>query len=164
MTVDPARAHRRLLRAGDQLSPEALASRKTVFRTNDPTAELSAGTRRHERLHRGPQPRRHTDRARRVRLPEPGQRRKAHHAAHRSAPGRVNHQRSRSTPLTFQEPPTRHARATTGTLRSQLINIPGRLARSARRLVLHVPQHRPWQQPSTQLVASATGPPAAASR
>lgn len=34
--------------------------------------------------------------------------------------GPVNHQRSRSTPLTFQEPPSRHARATTGTLRSQV--------------------------------------------
>jgi len=31
-------------------------------------------------------------------------------------------------------------RATTGTLRSQLIAVPGRLARSARRLVLHLPQ------------------------
>ena len=34
-----------------------------------------------------------------------------------------------------------HAKATTGTLRAQLINVPARLARSARRLVLHLP-HR----------------------
>ncbi len=32
-----------------------------------------------------------------------------------------------------------HARATTGTIRSQLITVPGRLARSARRLTLHLP-------------------------
>ena len=32
-----------------------------------------------------------------------------------------------------------HAKATTGTSRAQLINVPGRLARSARKLVLHLP-------------------------
>ena len=52
-----------------------------------------------------------------------------------------------------------HARATTGTLRTQLIAVPGRLARSARRLVLHLPQHWPWQHALEQLIASATGPP-----
>ena len=57
-----------------------------------------------------------------------------------------------------------HARATTGTLRTQLIAVPGRLARSARRLVLHLPQHWPWQQAFERLMASATGPPVAASR
>ena len=34
---------------------------------------------------------------------------------------------------------TFHAKATTGTIRAQLINVPGRLARSARRLTLHLP-------------------------
>ena len=34
-----------------------------------------------------------------------------------------------------------HARARLATLRAQLINVPGRLARSARRLTLHLPQH-----------------------
>lgn len=37
-----------------------------------------------------------------------------------------------------------HARATTATIRAHLINIPARLARSARRLTLHMPQHWPW--------------------
>ena len=59
---------------------------------------------------------------------------------------------------------TVHARATTGTLRTQLIAVPGRLARSARRLVLHLPQHWPWQDALEQLIASATGPPTATSR
>lgn len=41
--VDPAWAHRRLLlRAGDQLSPKALARLKTVMSTDDPTGEISA--------------------------------------------------------------------------------------------------------------------------
>ena len=38
-----------------------------------------------------------------------------------------------------------HARATSGTLRAQLINVPARLAHSARRLHLHLPQHWPWE-------------------
>ncbi|MEU9547195.1 transposase [Streptomyces mirabilis] len=37
-----------------------------------------------------------------------------------------------------------HARATTATLRDHLIDVPARLGRSARRLVLHLPQHWPW--------------------
>jgi hypothetical protein len=40
---------------------------------------------------------------------------------------------------------TFHARARTGTLRAQLINTPGRIARSAHQLVLHLPQHWPWE-------------------
>ncbi|MEV1291954.1 IS1380 family transposase [Pseudonocardia sp. NPDC049635] len=40
---------------------------------------------------------------------------------------------------------TLHARARTGTLRDRLIHVPARLARSAGRLVLHLPQHRPWE-------------------
>lgn len=38
-----------------------------------------------------------------------------------------------------------HARATTAIIRAQLINIPARLARSARRLTLHMPQQWPWE-------------------
>ena len=38
-----------------------------------------------------------------------------------------------------------HARATTATIRAHLINMPARLARSARRITLHLPQHWPWQ-------------------
>jgi len=38
-----------------------------------------------------------------------------------------------------------HARATTATIRAHLINVPARLARTARRLKLHLPQHWPWR-------------------
>jgi hypothetical protein len=54
-----------------------------------------------------------------------------------------------------------HARATTATLRTQLINVPARLARSARRLVLHLPEHWPWQAGLQQLLTATTGPPTA---
>jgi hypothetical protein len=37
-----------------------------------------------------------------------------------------------------------HARATTTTIGAHLINVPARLARTARRLKLHLPQHWPW--------------------
>ena len=38
-----------------------------------------------------------------------------------------------------------HARATTATIRAHLINVPARVARSARRLALHLPAGWPWQ-------------------
>jgi hypothetical protein len=56
-----------------------------------------------------------------------------------------------------------HARATTGTLRARLINVPARLARSARRLRLHLPARWPWQTGWTALFTAATGPPSATS-
>jgi len=53
-----------------------------------------------------------------------------------------------------------HAKATTGTIRAQLINVPARLARSARRLVLHLPTRWPWETAWTQLATAARhGPP-----
>jgi Transposase DDE domain group 1 len=56
-----------------------------------------------------------------------------------------------------------HAKATTGTIRAQLINIPARLARSARRLTLHLPTDWPWEQAWKQMLAGARhGPPASA--
>ena len=57
---------------------------------------------------------------------------------------------------------TFHAKATTGTLRAQLICIPGRLARSARRLTLHLPTAWPWQTAWQQLASAANDPPLAA--
>jgi hypothetical protein len=56
-----------------------------------------------------------------------------------------------------------HARATTATIRRQLITVPARLARSGRRLTLHLPTDWPWQ-PAWQALftAAGTGPPAAA--
>ena len=56
-----------------------------------------------------------------------------------------------------------HAKATTGTIRAQLINVPGRLARSARKLVLHLPVDWPWETAWTQMATTAReGPPLAA--
>jgi hypothetical protein len=49
-----------------------------------------------------------------------------------------------------------HTRATTATLRTHLINIPGRLARSARRLTLHLPERWPWQIPLANLHDAVT--------
>jgi len=55
-----------------------------------------------------------------------------------------------------------HARATTGTIRAQLINVPARLAHSARKLQLHLPKHWPWEPAWTQLFDATLGPPTAA--
>jgi hypothetical protein len=58
---------------------------------------------------------------------------------------------------------TFHAKATTGTIRAQLINVPARLARSARRLVMHLPTDWPWQHAWERLAtATREGPPLAA--
>jgi len=54
---------------------------------------------------------------------------------------------------------TIHAKATTATIRAQLITVPGRLARSARRLTLHLPTAWPWQKAWTQLETAANSPP-----
>ena len=50
-------------------------------------------------------------------------------------------------------------KATTGTLRRTLINVPARAATSARRLVLHLPRGWPWQQDWNRLFARTCGPP-----
>lgn len=52
-----------------------------------------------------------------------------------------------------------HAKATTGAIRRQLIMVPARLAHSARRLLLHLPAHWPWQPAWQQLFTQACGPP-----
>ena len=58
---------------------------------------------------------------------------------------------------------TLHAKATTGTIRAQLINVPARLARSARRLTLHLPSAWPWEKSWKQLLdGSLHGPPSTA--
>lgn len=44
-----------------------------------------------------------------------------------------------------------HARATTATIRAHLINVPARLARSARRATLHLPKQWPWRDAWTGL-------------
>ena len=50
-------------------------------------------------------------------------------------------------------------KATTGTIRRQLINLPARIATTARRLIMHLPRAWPWEQAWTQLFHQACGPP-----
>ncbi|WP_181810257.1 transposase [Streptomyces ipomoeae] len=57
-----------------------------------------------------------------------------------------------------------HAKATTATLRAHLVRVPARIARSARRLMLHLPQRWPWQHAWTRLFATVHAPPEAARR
>ncbi|WP_224281738.1 IS1380 family transposase [Streptomyces sp. LS1784] len=52
-----------------------------------------------------------------------------------------------------------HARATTTTLRSHLVHVPARIARSARRITLHLPRNWRWQQARTHLFDTVHGPP-----
>lgn len=52
-----------------------------------------------------------------------------------------------------------HTRATTATLRAHLVNVPARIARSARRLTLHLPARWPWQHAFTDLFDAAHAPP-----
>jgi hypothetical protein len=54
------------------------------------------------------------------------------------------------------------ARATTATLRRKLVNVPCRVAHSARRITLHLPRDWPWETPWTQLITRVTDPPGAA--
>jgi hypothetical protein len=55
-----------------------------------------------------------------------------------------------------------HARATTATIRAQLITVPARLSRSARKLTLHLPAGWPWEHPwQHMLTGSRHGPPLA---
>ena len=54
----------------------------------------------------------------------------------------------------------RHARARWATLRTHLINVPGRVASSARRLTLHLPADWPWAE-AWQALAEAARPPGA---
>lgn len=52
-----------------------------------------------------------------------------------------------------------HARAETATIRAQLIAVPARIARSARRAVIHLPRAWPWESAWQRLFATAHGPP-----
>ena len=53
-----------------------------------------------------------------------------------------------------------HAKATTATLRRQLINVAARVTRSARRATLRLPAAWPWAAAWQQLFTAAIGPPA----
>src|SRR5665647_1214280 len=52
-----------------------------------------------------------------------------------------------------------HAKATTATIRAQLIAVPARIARSARRLRLHLPRQWPWEHAWQAMFTAAGGPP-----
>ena len=54
-----------------------------------------------------------------------------------------------------------HAKARTATIRTQLINVPARIASSARRLRLHLPRDWPWQTGYEQLFNATLAPPGA---
>jgi hypothetical protein len=56
----------------------------------------------------------------------------------------------------------RLARATTATIRRTLIHVPARLARSARRITLHLPEAWPWQTAFDRLFTTTHAPPPAA--
>jgi len=51
------------------------------------------------------------------------------------------------------------AKATTATIRRKLITVPARIATSARRITLHLPQHWPWETAWTTLFTGVCGPP-----
>ena len=51
------------------------------------------------------------------------------------------------------------AKETTPTIRRKLVVVPARIASSARRLTLHLPQHRPWKDGWTTLDTRVCGPP-----
>ena len=51
-----------------------------------------------------------------------------------------------------------HARARAATIRRQLINVPARLARRARRLMLHLPRDWPWKTPWQRLHTATQNP------
>ena len=52
-----------------------------------------------------------------------------------------------------------HAKATTATIRAQLITVPGRIARSARKIRIHLPKNWPWEHAWQILFTAACGPP-----
>ena len=54
----------------------------------------------------------------------------------------------------------RFAKATTGTMRRKLINVPARVATSGRRITLHLPTAWPWQTAWTALFDRVSDPPA----
>jgi hypothetical protein len=51
-----------------------------------------------------------------------------------------------------------HAKATTATIRAQLITVPGRIARSARKIRIHLPKNWPWEHDWQAMFTAACGP------
>ena len=52
-----------------------------------------------------------------------------------------------------------HAKAVTATIRAQLINVAGRITRSARRSTLRLPTNWPWANGFQKLITASIGPP-----
>lgn len=57
----------------------------------------------------------------------------------------------------------RHGRARWATVRTQLINVPARVATSARKTTMHLPTQWPWAEARQQLFETANSPPLATS-
>lgn len=55
--------------------------------------------------------------------------------------------------------PNAFSKARTGTIRAKLIHLPARIASSARRIVLHLPEAWPWQTSWEALFAVTHAPP-----
>ena len=53
-------------------------------------------------------------------------------------------------------------KATTGTIRRALVHVAARLASSARKIVLHLPERWPWETAWQRLFARSVAPPGAA--
>jgi hypothetical protein len=53
-----------------------------------------------------------------------------------------------------------HAKATTATLRAHLVHVPARIARTGRKLALHLPERWPWRHAFADLFSVAHAPPA----
>lgn len=51
------------------------------------------------------------------------------------------------------------SKATTGTIRAKLISVPARVATSARKVILHLPQNWPWETAWTNLFTMTHSPP-----
>ena len=56
----------------------------------------------------------------------------------------------------------RHRKAVTATIRTQLIHVAGRIARTARRSTLRLPTNRPWASGFGNLIVASIKPPARA--
>ena len=54
-----------------------------------------------------------------------------------------------------------HRKAVTATIRAQLINLAGRISRSARRSTLRLPTNWPWAREFQKLITASIGPPTA---
>ena len=54
-----------------------------------------------------------------------------------------------------------HAKATTATIRRKHVQVPARIASSARRLTLHLPTAWPWENAWTTLFTGLCAPPPA---